>query len=167
MEKLIYLWNIGSVNQISIKQEIRCFTNKSISWKPSFIIVRALNTNKPKIPQIYDKIMKLSLSTIWFILHFCRKCWEKHPWKSLTLALFWAYFFFSLKLNNLYIYISMERKFYVDSTLQKNNAMKIAIFSDMKGWAIAMLFFLTCCVLVKTKTGMHFHKETLNILNFS
>ena len=105
MEKLIYLWNIGSVNQISIKQEIRCFTNKSISWKPSFIIVRALNTNKPKIPQIYDKIMKLSLSTIWFILHFCRKCWEKHPWKSLTLALFWAYFFFSLKLNNLYIYI--------------------------------------------------------------
>ena len=106
MEKLIYLWNIGSVNQISIKQEIRCFTNKSISWKPSFIIVRALNTNKPKIPQIYDKIMKLSLSTIWFILHFCRKCWEKHPWKSLTLALFWAYFFFSLKLNNLYIYIN-------------------------------------------------------------
>ena len=105
MEKLIYLWNIGSVNQISIKQEIRCFTNKSISWKPSFIIVRALNTNKPKIPQIYDKIMKLSLSTIWFILHFCRKCWEKHPWKSLTLSLFWAYFFFSLKLNNLYIYI--------------------------------------------------------------
>ena len=106
MEKLIYLWNIGSVNQISIKQEIRCFTNKSISWKPSFIIVRALNTYKPKIPQIYDKIMKLSLSTIWFILHFCRKCWEKHPWKSLTLALFWAYFFFSLKLNNLYIYIN-------------------------------------------------------------
>ena len=105
MEKLIYLWNIGSVNQISIKQEIRCFTNKSISWKPSFIIVRALNTYKPKIPQIYDKIMKLSLSTIWFILHFCWKCWEKHPWKSLTLALFWAYFFFSLKLNNLYIYI--------------------------------------------------------------
>ena len=104
MEKLIYLWNIGSVNQISIKQEIRCFTNKSISWKPSFIIVRALNTYKPKIPQIYDKIMKLSLSTIWFILHFCRKCWEKHPWKSLTLALFWAYFFFCLKLNNLYIY---------------------------------------------------------------
>ena len=104
MEKLIYFWNIGSVNQISIKQEIRCFTNKSISWKPSFIVVRALSTIKPKIPQIYDKIMKLCLNTIWFILHFCWKCWEKHPWKSLTLALFWAYF--SLKLNNLYIYIN-------------------------------------------------------------
>ena len=106
MEKLIYLWNIGSVNQISIKQEIRCFTNKSISWKPSFIIVRALNTNKPKIPQIYDKIMKLSLSTIWFILHFCRKCWETSL-KITDISTFLSIFLFLSKTQQfIYIYIN-------------------------------------------------------------
>ena len=59
---------ISSVNPISTEQEIRFFTNKLISGKPSFIIVRAFSANELKIPQIYDKILKLCLNTITFIL---------------------------------------------------------------------------------------------------
>ena len=62
------LLKISSVNRISIEQENRFFTNKLISWKLSFLIVRAFSVSKPKILQIYDKIMKHCLNIIRSIL---------------------------------------------------------------------------------------------------
>ena len=46
--------------------------------------------------------------------------------KTLTSALFWEYFF-SLQT----IYISLERNFYTDSTLQKNYTLKMSISGDI------------------------------------
>ena len=55
--------------------------------------VRAFNVNKPKVLQIYDKIMKLCLNSITFILVINLKEISMEITKSLTLALFCAYFF--------------------------------------------------------------------------
>ena len=56
---------IVSINQIFMEQEIRFFKNKLISAKPSFIIVAlTISAKKFKIPQIYDKTMKIGPNTI-------------------------------------------------------------------------------------------------------
>ena len=76
------LLNIIAVNQISIKQEIRFFTNKLISWKPSFITVRAR----------YLKFMIKSWNFFWillgsFLLKMLRVIFENH-WHHHFLSIF-------------------------------------------------------------------------------
>ena len=120
------LLNIIPVNQISIKQEVRFFTNKLISWKPSFIIVRAR----------YLKFMIKSWNFFWILLgSFLLKMLRETSLKITDIITFWAFFFFSPNFNNLSI--SMERKFYADSTLQINYAVKSSIFQNIRCWMIA------------------------------
>ena len=120
------LLNIIPVNQISVKQEIRFFTNKLISWKPSFIIVRAR----------YLKFMIKSWNFFWILLgSFLLKMLRETSLKITVIITFWAFFFFSPNFNNLSI--SMERKFYADSTLQINYAVKSSIFQNIRCWMIA------------------------------
>ena len=88
------LLNIIPVNQISIKQEIRFFTNKLISWKPSFIIVRAR----------YLKFMIKSWNFFWILLSsFLLKMLRETSLKITDIITFWAYFFLSKLQQWIYI----------------------------------------------------------------
>ena len=127
--------------------------------------MRVFSANKSKIPQIYNKIMKICQNTIRFILvenverDIHENHWRHHHSEHIS---------FSLQTSTIYIYISVEKKFHSGSTLQKKYALKFSIFQDMKCWTIAISsFFLTCCVLAKAKTIIHFQKEILKILNFT
>ena len=125
-KKADLLLKIVSVNQISIKQEIRFFTNKLISWKPSFIIVSAR----------YPKFMIKSWKFFWTLLgSFLLKMLRETSLKITDVITFLSIFFFSTNFHDLST--SMERKFYADSTLQINYAVKISIFQNLRCWTIA------------------------------
>ena len=95
-KKADLLLKIVSVNQISIKQEIRFFTNKLISWKPSFIIVSAR----------YPKFMIKSWKFFWTLLgSFLLKMLRETSLKITDVINFLSIFFFLYKLQR-FIYIN-------------------------------------------------------------
>ena len=90
------LLKIVPVNQISIKQEIRFFTNKLISWMPTFMIVRAR----------YLKFMVKSWKFFWTLLgSFLLKMLRETSLKITELITFLSIFFFLYELQR-FIYIS-------------------------------------------------------------
>ena len=127
-------------------------------------MVRAFSADKSKIPQIYDKIMKLCLNAIRFILaetverDILENHWHQHFFEHIT--------FF---LQNATIYRDQWKANFMLIQLLKNTMPWKFLFLKILSVErlLLTLFFLICCVLVKTKTGMHFREETLNILEFT